>query len=98
MNQRQTDVCRIVMDTNVLLPVLTYRTPQDNWLIQACASGRIIPLASEDTIYELREKLLENSPTHRDYQARLFVEQRLRYYRQWYETILPKHESEIPEC
>ncbi len=95
MNQRP---ARAVIDTNILVPILTYRFPSDNWLVKLWQSERIKPLASEETINELKEKLLEKSPTPREYPAQKFVQRALSQYRPWCEMVLPQDSRENPQC
>ena len=63
MSAQPENSVRVVIDTNVLLPVLTGKTPECNWLQNLWAAGHIIPLVNAETEAELREKILERSPS-----------------------------------
>ena len=89
---------RVVVDTSVLLPILTYRFPSTNWLVKLWQSNKIKPLAREETLDELDGKLLEMSPTAKEYPARKFVERASRQYTPWCEMILADNAAENPQC
>ena len=59
--------------------------------------GRIVPLVNAETIAELTEKILERSPSPKDYQADLFVRKTLLPYRQRWEDI-PVTNIQAPIC
>jgi len=44
---------RVVLDTNVVLSALLFRSGQVSWLVPLWTSGRIVPLVSQATAYEL---------------------------------------------
>ena len=50
---------KAVIDSSVLVPILTYQFPSANWLAGLWKSQRIIPLARQDTLEELSAKLKE---------------------------------------
>ena len=55
------------------------------------------PLVNEETIADLREKILERSPSPKVYQADLFVRKTMRPYQQWCE-VLPVTDTQSPVC
>jgi hypothetical protein len=69
---------RVVVDTNVLIPLLTNPDTETHWLVEFWTCRRIIPLVSSETIEELREKLIEWSPTPKPYQADRFLRKTIR--------------------
>ena len=89
---------RVVIDSNVLIPILTYRPPRSNWLVKMWQSRRITPLAREDTLEELGRMLKEKAPTTREYPAQRFVESARRQYEPWCETVPPQDNTGFPEC
>ncbi len=98
MTDSQDGRIKIVIDTNVLVPILTYKSPNDNWLVKSWKSYSVIPLICEETSEELRRKLIWASPTTKDYQAILFAERGLNDYAQWCETIRVEDEPANPQC
>ena len=44
---------RVVLDTNVVLSALLFRSGRVSWLVSLWTSGQIVPLASQSTAYEL---------------------------------------------
>lgn len=89
---------RAVIDSSVLVPILTYQFPSANWPAGLWKSQRIIPLARQDRLEELSAKLKEKAPTTREYPAQRFVDAALRQYAPWCETIPPKDNTGLPEC
>ena len=96
MTQEPPPATRVVIDTNVLLPILEQANPQDSWLVKLWTDRRIIPLANPETLDELREKLLERSPTPRHYQATRFADAKLRQYRPWCELTTLETNPDTP--
>jgi putative PIN family toxin of toxin-antitoxin system len=88
---------RVVVDTNVVLPALTGNMPERNWLRELWMTGRIVTLVNEETLTELREKVLERSPSPKEYQADLFLRKTMRPYQQRWESI-PVRDVESPVC
>ena len=72
---------KVVIDNSVILPILKSLYRSTNWLLLLWQARRIKPLVSDETVRELAEKLLENSPTAREYPTQRFVETALRVYR-----------------
>jgi putative PIN family toxin of toxin-antitoxin system len=89
---------RVVIDTDVLIPILTYEFPSTNWLAKLWQSYAVIPLANEDTLNELEEKLREKSPTAREYPALRFVQSSVRQYRPWCEIVPRTDNTDHPQC
>ena len=93
-----TEPPRVVIDTSTTLPILTGAEVDDHWLVDLWQSGRIIPLANNETIAELREQVLEHSPYAKDNQARLFVNKTLDRYEPMCEFVQPTVVEDAPQC
>ena len=89
---------RVVLDNNVIVPPLTYEHPGNNWLVQLWQSGRIKPLVSDETMAELRGKIVERSPTSKPLQAQRFLRKTLRYYVPWCDRIELQDNVGAPQC
>jgi putative PIN family toxin of toxin-antitoxin system len=89
---------RLVIDSNVLIPILTYKYPNTNWLVQTWQQRLITPLVNQETLDELEAKLREKSPTSREYPAQRFVETALRQYERWCEFIPLMDNTNNPKC
>lgn len=89
---------RVVIDNSAILPILKSPYRSTNWLVLLWQARQIKPLVSDETVQELSEKLLENSPTTREYPAQRFVETALRVYRPWWENIVLQDNSSNPKC
>ena len=89
---------KVVIDNSVILPILKSPYRSTNWLVLLWQARRIKPLVSDETAQELAEKLLENSPTAREYPAQRFVETALRVYRPWWDNIVLQDNSRNPKC
>ena len=98
MTQPQDEQLRVVIDNSVLIAILRHRDPGNNWLIQLWRSGRIVPLASQETLHELEQKLLEHSPTPKEYPAMKFVASAMRRYEPWCERVEPQDNTLNPKC
>lgn len=86
---------RLVLDTNVLLSALVFRSASMTWLRTAWQSEGIIPLASRDTVSELLRVLaypkFRLTPSDRD--------DLLADYLPWCETVtIPDPVPVTPEC
>ena len=68
---------RVVVDTSTALPILLLRHPPPHWLSQLWSDRTITLLATNETLAELREKLIEHSPVTGDNQVRLFLRRTL---------------------
>ena len=85
---------RIVLDTNVLVSALVFRSPSMSWLLSAWQSVAFIPLATPDTIAEL-ERVLQHPKFN------LFPEQPellIADYLPWCEMVTVSDPPEVPEC
>lgn len=85
---------RVVLDTNVLVSALLFRTGALAWLRDAWAGGAMRPLASRDTTAELIRVLAYPK-------FRLGEEDRgqlLGDYLPWCETLAEPQAAEIPDC
>lgn len=89
---------RIVIDNNVIIPTLTYEHPGTHWLVQLWQSRQVTPLISDETITELRAKILERSPTPKPLQAQRFVTRSLRYYIPWCDRVALQVNVNAPQC
>ena len=98
MSKNPVPIPRVVIDSSVLLPILRYPQPETNWLVSMWVEGRLIPLANVETLYELEAKLLEHSPTVREYPAKRFVESAMRRYEPWCEIVPLTDSTKYPVC
>ena len=84
---------RVVFDTNVLVAKLLF-DPRSSWLPRAWQDGRLIPLATEETIQELIE-ILNRVKFHL---AADEVEKRIAEYRPWCQIYPEDAAIPVPEC
>ena len=98
MTDSRLSVMRVVIDSSVLVPILTQREPITNPLVQRWQQNQINPLTNDDTLDELREVLLQRSPSSKVHQAYRFVERCLRLYIPWCEPIPLETVSSAPKC
>ena len=89
---------RIVIDANVLLPVLEHRGPETNWLAKLRMTRRVTPLVNRETIFELREKLVERNPSLKLQKAGAFADSRIRKYEPWCEPAALETNPSNPRC
>ena len=89
---------RVVVDTSTALPVLLLRHPPPHWLAQLWNDRTITPLATNETLAELREKLIEHSPVTGDNQVRLFLRRTSGRYETLCEIIPTPHLPDAPKC
>ena len=89
---------RIVIDTNVLLPVLEYRGPETNWLAKLWMTRQVTPLVNRETIFELRGKLVERNLSLKLQKARAFADSRIRKYEPWCEPVALETNPSNPQC
>lgn len=85
---------RLVLDTNVLLSALLFRSGSLAWLRAAWQSESIRPLASRDTVAELIRVLAYPK-------FRLAEEDRVQLlgdYLPWCETLAEPQATDIPDC
>ncbi len=86
---------RVVLDTNVLLSALLFRSASMTWLRTSWQSERILPLASRDTVSEL-VRVLAYPKFGLDVSDR---EDLLADYLPWCETVtIPHPPPPVPEC
>lgn len=89
---------RVVIDNNVIIPILTYEHPRTNWLVQLWQSGAIKPLISDETMAEFRAQVMERSPTPKPLQSQRFVTKSLRYYIPWCDHLALQDNTNTPRC
>ena len=89
---------RVVIDTNVLLPILLYEKPESNWLARLWIDHRITPLANRETLSELRNKLEEKSARLKLQQAKAFAAARMAKYEPWCEQTPVETNPANPRC
>jgi putative PIN family toxin of toxin-antitoxin system len=89
---------RVVIDTSVLLPILLYHDPESNWLAKLWIDAQILPLSNRETISELRDKLVEKSPSPKPQQARLFAEAKILKYEPWCKPAALEINPANPRC
>jgi len=85
---------RVVLDTNVLVSALLFRTGTLVWLREAWAGGAIRPLASRETVAELIRVLAYPK-------FRLGDEDRAQLlgdYLPWCETLAEPKATNVPDC
>ena len=85
---------RIVLDTNVLVSTLVFRSPSVPWLLSAWQSVSLIPLATHDTITELERVLRYPKFSLPPGQPELLVAD----YRPWCEMVAITEPPEVPDC
>ena len=89
---------RIVIDTNVLLPLLEYGGPETNWLAKLWMTRQVTPLVNRETIFELREKLVERNLSLKLQKARAFADSRILKYEPWCEPVALETNPSNPQC
>lgn len=87
-----------VIDTSVAVPILEHPTASFHWLVLLWQSEAIKPVINTETITELREKLLERSPTAHPMRARQFVRRALAQYEPWCQLIPLSTPQSSPQC
>ena len=98
MNRAPTEPpVRVVVDTSTALPTLLRRLPPP-WLAEMWNSRTITLLATNETLAELREKLIEQSPVTGDNQVRLFLNRTLGRYEALCEIVSAPHLPDAPQC
>lgn len=85
----------VVLDTSCLYPVLAARQPTRTRLVHLWTNSVIKPWTTPDTIHELREVLLENSPYTKETQADRYVRSRLNLYVPHCQSILQPPSVEL---
>ena len=85
---------RIVLDTNVLISTLVFRSPSVSWLLFAWQSVLLIPLATHDTIAELERVLRYPKFNLLPGQPELLVAD----YRPWCEIVTVTEPPDVPDC
>ena len=85
---------RVVLDTNVLVSALVFRSPSVAWLLSAWQSLMFIPLASQITMAELERVLRHPKFNLFRAQAEALIED----YRPWCEMVTITEPPDVPEC
>jgi putative PIN family toxin of toxin-antitoxin system len=85
---------RLVLDTNVFLSALLFRSGSLVWLREAWQAETVRPLASRDTVAELI-RVLAYPKFHLAEEDRA---QLLGDYLPWCETLAEPHAPDIPDC
>ena len=87
---------RVVLDTNAVLPALIFPAAALSWLRSAWQGADLIPLATEDTLAELRRVLGYRKFNYTDPETRAAV---LRQYERWcVRVVIPQPPPPVPEC
>ncbi len=87
-------VPRLVLDTNVLVSVLSFPAGSVSWMRRAWHSGAILPLASRETTMELIRVLsYPKFQLNADEKADLLAD-----YLPWCESVIVSHPSAVPKC
>ena len=84
---------RVVLDTSVLISKLIY-APGSTWLVQAWQNGALIPLVTEETLFEL-ERVLYRAKFHL---AAKDVAARIAEYYPWCQIYPEDAAIPVPEC
>ena len=85
---------RFVLDTNLVVPALVFRSGRSSWLREAWRAGLLVPLISLPTIAELTRVLAyQKFGLSPDGQAG-----RLSTYFQWCEVVDVPNDTLVPEC
>ena len=98
MAPQQPEPLRVVIDTSAALPILTGTGVDNHWLVLLWQSSRIIPLVNSETIEELREQIIEASPTAKELQARRFLIKTMSRYEPWCVTVPLVAVPDAPQC
>lgn len=88
---------RVVFDTNAVVPALLFPTSALSWLRLAWQGADLTPLATEDTLGELRRVLgYRKFNNYADLETRAAV---LRQYERWcLRIVVPDPPPPVPEC
>ena len=89
---------RVVIDTNVVIPILVNPEPDRNWQCQLWQSRRIVPLLNSETRQELAAQLQRASPTDKEYPAYRFAQSKMRLYRPYCAEIPLQAVLDAPVC
>ena len=84
---------RVVLDTSVLISKLIY-APGSTWLVQAWQNGALIPLVTEETMFEL-ERVLYRAKFHLSLEK---VAERIAEYYPWCQIYPEDAAIPVPEC
>ena len=98
MDPRLSEPPKVVIDTSTALPVLLSEDVDDHWLVLLWQSNRIIPMVNSETIEELKEKIIEASPTAKELQARRFLIKTMNRYEPWCITVPLTVVPDAPQC
>lgn len=85
---------RVVLDTNVLVSALVFRSPFVSWLLTEWQSPTFIPLASQTTMAELERVLRHPKFNLFRAQAEALIED----YRPWCEMVTIAEPPDVPDC
>lgn len=85
---------RVVLDTNVLVSTLVFRSPSVSWLLSAWQSLSLVPLASPTTLAELERVLRHPKFNLTRRQTEALIED----YRPWCEMVTVSDPPDVPEC
>ena len=85
---------RFVIDTNVVVGTLIFRSGRLAWLREAWRAQRVVPLASEATVAEFA-RVLSYSKFGLSPEERI---ERLFAYLPWCETVDVSDDTSVPEC
>ena len=85
---------RVVLDNNAVVSALVFPSGRLSWLVQAWQSSELAPIASRETIAELRRVLGYRKfdlPLSRQIGA-------MRQYQLWCEMVTIAEPPDVPEC
>lgn len=85
---------RVVLDTNVLLSALLFRSGSLSWLRHSWQAGIIRPIASRDTAAELL-RILSYPKFHLTGEEREYL---MGDYLPWCESVTVPQQTDVPSC
>lgn len=85
---------RIVLDNNVVVSTLLFSHGALSWLSPAWRTAQFVPLASLETLAELR-RVLDYRKFALSYDDQVF---NMNYYRPWCEIVTITEPQEVPDC
>ncbi len=88
----------VVIDTSSLVATLRQPTAEQLNLPKLWQQNAIKPLATPETLRELRLELLKQSASTDHYQATKFTDRTLRLYEPYCQLIIEQLPSALPEC
>ena len=98
MAPQQPEPLRVVIDTSAALPILIGTGVDSHWLVLLWQSNSIIPLVNSETVAELKEQIIDKSPTAKELQALRFLNKTMGRYEPWCEAVPLTVVPDAPQC